>query len=61
MHQLYDGLHEVLLKLLKTANTREHVLMYLADLIEKNAGRSQMQVSSLSFPFLCLFDDMFLC
>lgn len=47
MHQFYDGLHEVVLKLLKSSDTREHVLMFLADFIEKNAGRSQMQVDPL--------------
>lgn len=47
MHQFYDGLHEVVLKLLKASDTREHVLMFLADFIEKNAGRSQMQVDPL--------------
>lgn len=46
MHQLYDGLHEVLLKLLRYTDTREHVLIYLADVIQKNAGRSQMQVDT---------------
>jgi ubiquitin conjugation factor E4 B len=47
MHQLYDGLHDVILKLLKTAEAREKVLQYLADVIQKNANRVQMQV----FPY----------
>ncbi|KAH7424550.1 hypothetical protein KP509_11G013400 [Ceratopteris richardii] len=47
MHQLYDGLHDIVLKLLKITDTREHVLTFLAEFIEKNAGRSQMQVDPL--------------
>ncbi|KAI5062089.1 hypothetical protein GOP47_0022628 [Adiantum capillus-veneris] len=47
MHQFYDGLHEVVLKLLKFSDTREHMLTFLAEFIEKNAGRSQMQVDPL--------------
>lgn len=46
MHQLYHGMYEILLKLLKASDTREHVLMYLTDVIQKNAGRSQIQVDS---------------
>lgn len=46
MHQLYEGLHEVLLKLLKGKN-REFVLQYLADLITKNAKREALQVLSI--------------
>ena len=44
LHQLYDGLHEVLLKLLRTSDTRESVLQYLGEVIQKNANRSQIQV-----------------
>jgi ubiquitin conjugation factor E4 B len=44
MHQLYDGLYDVILKLLKTAEAREKVLQYLADVIQKNANRVQIQV-----------------
>lgn len=46
MHQLYDGLHEVLMKLLRSPETRESVLQYLGDVIQKNANRSQLQVES---------------
>lgn len=44
LHQLYDGLHELLLKLLRSSDTREPVLHYLADLIQKNAKREAIQV-----------------
>jgi ubiquitin conjugation factor E4 B len=47
MDQLYDGLYDVILKLLKTAEAREKVLQYLADVIQKNANRVQIQV----FPY----------
>lgn len=43
MHQLYDGLHEVILKLLRP-DTRESMLQYLGDVIQKNANRGQLQV-----------------
>ena len=52
LHQLYDGLHEVVLKLLKTSDTREYVLQYLGDVIQKNATRSQIQVSSSGNHFM---------
>jgi hypothetical protein len=54
MHQLYDGLHEVLVKLLRNAETKEAVLQYLGDVIQKNANRSQLQVSVL-FHLQCTF------
>jgi ubiquitin conjugation factor E4 B len=55
MHQLYDGLHDVILKLLKTAEAREKVLQYLADVIQKNANRVQMQAN----PFTTASNGMF--
>jgi len=41
---LYDGLKDVLLILLKNLDTREKVLEYIAEVINKNASRSGMQV-----------------
>lgn len=46
LHQLYDGLHEVMLKLLRTSETRESVLQYLGLVVKKNVKRSQLQVRS---------------
>ncbi|KAG0558710.1 hypothetical protein KC19_10G048000 [Ceratodon purpureus] len=48
MHQLYDGLHEVLMKLLRNSETKEAVLQYLADVIQKNGNRSQLQSNPLA-------------
>ncbi|KAJ7561846.1 hypothetical protein O6H91_03G043800 [Diphasiastrum complanatum] len=56
MHQLYDGLHEVLLKLLRSAETRENVLHFLADTVQKNSGRAQMQAN----PFTNASNGMFI-
>jgi len=47
MHQLYDGLHDVILEPLKMAKAWEKVLQCLADVIQKNANRVQIQV----FPY----------
>ena len=44
MNNLYDGLAEVLLILLKRTDTREYVLEYLAEVINKNASRAHIQV-----------------
>eukprot|EP01018_Ginkgo_biloba_P036582 Gb_15414 [translate_table: standard] len=55
MCQLYDGLRDVLLPLLKNPDTRENVLEYLAEVIKKNAGRSHIQVN----PFKCASSGMF--
>ncbi|XP_043723166.1 probable ubiquitin conjugation factor E4 [Telopea speciosissima] len=55
MNNLYDGLGEVLLTLLKKTDTRESVLEYLAEVIKKNSSRSQMQVDPLS----CASSGMF--
>lgn len=48
MNNLYDGLREVLLALLKNSDTRESVLDYLAELIKTNSSRSHIQVDQLS-------------
>lgn len=54
MNNLYDGLREVLLALLKNSDTRESVLDYLAELIKTNSSRSHIQVipylSKIFFP-----------
>ncbi|CAN6574695.1 unnamed protein product [Malus baccata var. baccata] len=55
MNNLYDGLTEVLLLLLKNADTRENVLEYLAEVINKNSSRAQIQVDPLS----CASSGMF--
>ena len=44
MNSLYDGLSEVLLSLLKNTDTRENVLDYLAEVINLNSSRAQIQV-----------------
>lgn len=44
MNNLYDGLAEVLRCLLKNTNTRENVLEYLAEVINKNKSRANIQV-----------------
>uniref|UniRef100_A0A1D1Y3H5 Putative ubiquitin conjugation factor E4 n=1 Tax=Anthurium amnicola TaxID=1678845 RepID=A0A1D1Y3H5_9ARAE len=48
MNILYDGLEEVLRTLLKNVDTREAVLEYLAEMINKNISRSRIQVDPLS-------------
>ncbi|KAM2858775.1 hypothetical protein COP2_024274 [Malus domestica] len=55
MSNLYDGLTEVLLLLLKNADTRENVLEYLAEVINKNSSRAHIQVDPLS----CASSGMF--
>ncbi|KAL6287789.1 hypothetical protein ACE6H2_012179 [Prunus campanulata] len=55
MNNLYDGLAEVLLLLLKNADTRENVLEYLAEVINKNSSRAHIQVDPLS----CASSGMF--
>lgn len=47
MNTLYDGLSEALRILLKSTDTRENVLEYLAEVINLNASRAQMQVNFL--------------
>ncbi|KAJ0694480.1 putative U box domain, Zinc finger, RING/FYVE/PHD-type, ubiquitin conjugation factor E4, core [Helianthus annuus] len=48
MNNLYDGLAEVLRSLLKNTSTRENVLQYIAEVINKNASRAHIQVDPLS-------------
>ncbi|KAL3526560.1 hypothetical protein ACH5RR_011216 [Cinchona calisaya] len=55
MNNLYDGLAEVLMSLLKNTSTRENVLDYLAVVINKNASRAHIQVEPLS----CASSGMF--
>ncbi|GJN12753.1 hypothetical protein PR202_ga31060 [Eleusine coracana subsp. coracana] len=55
MNGLYDGLKDVFLILLKNLDTREKVLQYIAELINKNAARSGMQVD----PLKCASSGMF--
>ncbi|CAM6108599.1 unnamed protein product [Calypogeia fissa] len=57
IHQLYEGLHEILLTLLNSADNRETVLQYLADLIEKNAKRTAIRAN----PFTNASNGMFIC
>ncbi|XP_049343169.1 probable ubiquitin conjugation factor E4 [Solanum verrucosum] len=55
MNNLYDGLTEVLMTLLKNSTTRENVLGYLATVINKNSSRAKLQVDPLS----CASSGMF--
>nr|XP_034915471.1 probable ubiquitin conjugation factor E4 isoform X1 [Populus alba] len=55
INHLYDGLSEVLLALLKNSDTRESVLQYLAEVINRNATRAHIQVDPLS----CASSGMF--
>ncbi|KGN59533.1 probable ubiquitin conjugation factor E4 [Cucumis sativus] len=55
MNNLYDGLSEVLLSLLKNTETRENVLEYLAEVINRNSSRAHIQVDPLS----CASSGMF--
>nr|XP_043615254.1 probable ubiquitin conjugation factor E4 [Erigeron canadensis] len=48
MNNLYDGLAEILRSLLKNTSTRENVLQYIAEVINKNASRSHIQVDPIS-------------
>lgn len=48
MNNLHDGLTEVLLCLLKNTETRECVLMYLGEVINRNASRAHIQVDPIS-------------
>ncbi|XP_022741751.1 probable ubiquitin conjugation factor E4 isoform X2 [Durio zibethinus] len=55
MNTLYAGLSDVLLCLLKNTETRESVLDYLAEVINKNASRAHIQVDAMS----CATSGMF--
>ncbi|KAK7316313.1 hypothetical protein VNO77_35261 [Canavalia gladiata] len=48
MNNLYDGLADVLLILLKSTDTRENVLEYLAEVININASRAHIQVDPIT-------------
>lgn len=48
MNNLYDGLAEILRSLLKNTSTRENVLQYIAEVINKNASRAHIQVDPIS-------------
>lgn len=51
MNTLYDGLSEVLRNLLRSTDTRENVLEYLAEVINLNASRAHIQVN---FFLICI-------
>lgn len=55
MNNVYDGLHEVLLCLLRNMEAREHVLVFLASVINKNSARSHLQVDQM----MCATSGMF--
>ncbi|KAG0567242.1 hypothetical protein M758_7G160400 [Ceratodon purpureus] len=55
LHQLYRGLYDVLMVLLRTPDTRESALQYLGEVVQKNVNRSQMQ----SNPFAIASSGMF--
>ncbi|KAK9742559.1 hypothetical protein RND81_03G182000 [Saponaria officinalis] len=55
MNNLYDGLHEVILLLLKKTETREKVLEFLAAVINSNSSRAALQVD----PLTCASSGMF--
>ncbi|KAF3539372.1 hypothetical protein F2Q69_00018843 [Brassica cretica] len=55
MNILYSGLHDVLMILLKSTDTRECVLQFLAEVINANASRGHIQVDPVS----CASSGMF--
>ncbi|KAI9124653.1 hypothetical protein K1719_004575 [Acacia pycnantha] len=55
VNNLYDGLSELLLILLKSTDYRENVLEYLAEVINRNASRAHIQVD----PMTCASSGMF--
>ncbi|PON40797.1 Ubiquitin conjugation factor E4, core [Parasponia andersonii] len=55
MNNLYDGLSEVLLLLLKNQDTRQGVLEFFAEVINKNSSRAHIQVDPMS----CASSGMF--
>ncbi|XP_051121088.1 probable ubiquitin conjugation factor E4 [Andrographis paniculata] len=56
LNNLYDGLSEVLMCLLKNTSTRENVLEYLAEVINRNSSRAHLHVDPLS----CASSGMFI-
>ncbi|KAJ0100383.1 hypothetical protein Patl1_21822 [Pistacia atlantica] len=55
MKGLYKDLGDVVLALLKNTETREHVLQYLGEVINKNSSRAHIQVE----PMYCASSGMF--
>ncbi|XP_071696746.1 probable ubiquitin conjugation factor E4 [Rutidosis leptorrhynchoides] len=55
MNNVYDGLTEVFRLLLNNASTRENVLQYIEQVINKNASRAHFQVDPIS----CASSGMF--
>ncbi|GMN42163.1 hypothetical protein TIFTF001_011375 [Ficus carica] len=55
MNNLYDGLSEILLVLLKNQDTRQNVLEFFAEVINKNSSRAHIQVDPMS----CASSGMF--
>ncbi|KAF2299389.1 hypothetical protein GH714_031802 [Hevea brasiliensis] len=55
MNNLYDDLEKVLFTLLKSSDTRENVLQYLAEVINRNPSRAHIQVDPIS----CASSGMF--
>ncbi|OAY60270.1 probable ubiquitin conjugation factor E4 [Manihot esculenta] len=55
MNNLYDDLEKVLLTLLRNSDTRENVLQYLAEVINRNSSRAHIQVDPIS----CASSGMF--
>ncbi|XP_026430496.1 probable ubiquitin conjugation factor E4 [Papaver somniferum] len=55
MSNLHDGLEDVLLCLLNSKDTRERVLEYLGDVIEKNSSRAHMNIDKVT----CASSGMF--
>ncbi|KAJ8775019.1 hypothetical protein K2173_020023 [Erythroxylum novogranatense] len=55
MNSLCDELGKILLTLLRASDTREHVLQYLAEVINRNSSRAQIQVDPMS----CASSGMF--
>ncbi|CAN7141040.1 unnamed protein product [Brassica rapa subsp. narinosa] len=55
MNILYSGLHDVLMILLKSTDTRECVLQFLSEVINANASRAHIQVDPVS----CASSGMF--
>ena len=59
MNNLYDGLGKVLLALLKNSDTRESVLQYLAEVINRNLSRAHIQVLSWIIQSRCIWLDIY--
>ncbi|XP_026437122.1 probable ubiquitin conjugation factor E4 [Papaver somniferum] len=55
MCNLYDGLEDILLCLLNSKDTRERVLEYMGDVIERNSSRAHMNIDKVT----CASSGMF--